>query len=584
MFTSIKSALIGILIISFFLPFFPPQAQAAPTTEPYKAIVKIRTFSEDHDFDMSEIGYGSGIIISSSGLILTNSHVVTSKSEFDSSDLETTYLVCLPFNMVDEPECSYSAKLVAKNEKLDTALLQLEAIPGLSTQTVFPYLDLSQIDTTNINDSIKAIGYPEIGGSSVTITQGIISGKTEKYKKKWIKTDAVISFGSSGGAALNAANQVIGITSAGHSDLLGSLGYIINIVSVNDWIQANKTKTPKTSPLLNRLKAFAIKEAGVNQSNIFENPTPRFTITKPADWEFTLPGENQLYLTNPGDELGGDVYLFISKFPYLVDDNSIIQHLKRTSIENVDYTLFKIHENSAFKIGNTNGRKIRFTNSSGQNTMYAVPIRNYVIFIVPGYGEEDKDKSIVDTILKSVNVKKDTSAFKEEKTYTHTDPYFSFTVDKDWVILKKNQKDTPIVILNKKNKDIYITVDITRTDATTKPLNQDGLLKHYKELIDSINKIGGLIDLKMELTETHPHFKVNNNLTDTIKGLTTMRTKGDNKVIAYEFGYTKKLNDKYILNISLYTTNPDKKAFATSRAEFNRLLRNFSLKAPQKKK
>lgn len=584
MFKLLKLFLVALIAISIVTQAVSVQAESAPTPDPFRAIAKIRTFTQDHEYDMVDLGYGSGIIINSSGLLLTNNHVIEVKSDFDSSELEASYMVCLPLNMIDEPDCSYTAKLISKNEKLDIALLQIESISGLSSLTSFPYLELSQVDTTNINDPVTAIGYPEIGGASVTTTQGIISGKTEKYEKKWIKTDAVISFGSSGGAALNSSNKVIGITSAGHSDLLGSLGYIINIASVNEWVIANQNKERKNSSLLGRLRIFAAKEKAIKQSSVFENPNPSFTITKPRDWEFTRRGENQLYITNPGDDLGGDIYLFVSKLPYLVDDNTIVQQLKRNSLLAFDYSLFKIHENARVKIGNVYGRRIRYTDSDGQNTLYAVPFRNYILFIQMGYGEEDKDKAIIESIIQTINVKKDTSIFKEEKAYTHTDPYFSFTVDKDWVVLKKNEKDHPLVVLNKKNKDIFITVDVSRTDDTTKRMNQDELLKHFKELIESANKISGNIDLKMDYTETNAHYNVNSNFKDTIKGLTTLRTKGNNKIIGYEYGYSKKLNDKYILNVSLYNTNPDIKTLTNYRLEFNRLLKGFSLKAPPVKK
>ena len=573
----ITKVLCLMFLASFFLSVTPVALADGPVSEPYKAIVKIRTFALDNQENLSDMGFGSGIIISSSGLLLTNNHVVEVLRNFDSSVMDSGYLVCLPTTMVDEPDCSYTAKLVAKDKNLDIALLQIENIPGLSSQTVFPYLELSASDTANVNDPVTAIGYPDIGGSTVTTTQGIISGKIDKYGKQWIKTDAVISFGSSGGAAINASNKVIGITSAGHSDLAGELGYIINIASVNSWITTNQNNERISSPIANQLAAYAVKSKSLNQSNIFENPSPRFTITKPDGWEFDYSTENDLYVNNPADEEGGDVYFSLLKQPSIVDINSIIPFLRRNSVKTGDYTLFKIQEDRNIKIGNTNGKKIRLSDKNGQTTMYAVPIRNYIMFVYYSYGLNDKDNGVVENIIQSLNVIKDTTPFNEVKKYTHQDPYFSFSVDKDWVMLKRNDKKNPLVILNKKYRDLYISIDVTKTDDTTKRMNHDGLLKNFRELIDTANRVGGTLDLKIEYTEFTAHYKTNMNFTDVIKGLAAIKTKSNDKVVVYEYGFTKKLNDSYILNVSMVSLNPDKKALATYRAEFTRLMKNFSI-------
>ncbi|PIX92559.1 hypothetical protein COZ26_01160, partial [Candidatus Kuenenbacteria bacterium CG_4_10_14_3_um_filter_39_14] len=58
------------------------------------------------------------------------------------------------------------------------------------------------------------------------------------------------------GAAINSTGKVIGITSQAHSDLLGTLGYIINISSVTNWVNQNKNNTAQTNTLLNRLVEF----------------------------------------------------------------------------------------------------------------------------------------------------------------------------------------------------------------------------------------------------------------------------------------------------------------------------------------
>jgi hypothetical protein len=364
--------------------------------------------------------------------VLTNSHVVDVTSSFDQGEEDSAYMVCLPENTVDEPDCSYSAKLVAKDADLDVALLQIQNISGLSSKTVFPFLALNSTDATNNNDPITAIGYPGIGGGTVTVTQGIISGKTEKYGKKWIKTDAIISFGSSGGAALDASNKVIGITSAGHSDLLGSLGYIINIISLNDWISGNRTNTPRTTRLDERLIAFAQKLKTLSSSNVFENNIPRFTITKSDGWEFDYWKQNELGIHNPADEDAGDISLTAFQLPYITDAKTIIPFIKSKALERPDVSLFKILEDKNVQVGNRQGKKIRMRDADGDTSFYAVPLRNYIIFIYYSYGTDDKDKSVIESMIQSLNISGNQAAFSEIKKYSQKEPFFSFSVDQDW--------------------------------------------------------------------------------------------------------------------------------------------------------
>lgn len=558
-------------------------AKAEPATEAYKAIVKIRTFALNTQDHLFELGSGSGIIINDSGVVLTNYHVIEVTSAFDNSPQDGIYLICLPGNTVEEPDCSYGAKYIASDKDLDIALLQITNIPGLSAQSSFPYLRLSQTDSVNINSQITAIGYPGIGGATVTSTQGTVSGKVEKYGKQWIKTDAVISFGSSGGAAINSSNEVIGITSAGHSDMLGSLGYITNIISLNSWIIENQSKPSVDLVLANKLKAFATKEKSINLLNTFTSEDPRFSITKPSEWEFFRASESELYITNPSDEEGGYISIVLVKQPYSTDVNSIAPYLRQLAADTLSDSLYKLQENATVKIGNVNGKRIRYVDNSGINVLYAVPVRNYLMLIEYDYGTNDKDKSLIENIVQTVNVIKD-SSFKELKSYTHNDPYFSFTVDRDWVVLKKNDKKDPIIIMNKKYRDFYIEVNITKVDDSTRTLNQDGLLKYYKDLSETFNKIGDSLDLKIDYTGTNPHYKTGGEFTDVIVGLTTIKSRNSNKILGYEYGFTKKINSQYILNISMYYNNADKKALATYQAEFNRLMKNFKVSKPQPKK
>ena len=72
----------------------------------------------------------------------------------------------------------------------------------------------------NIGDTIIIIGFPGLGGSSLTVTRGIHSGiaRFTDDPGSFIKTDTEINRGNSGGTAINAAGELIGIPTAGRFD------------------------------------------------------------------------------------------------------------------------------------------------------------------------------------------------------------------------------------------------------------------------------------------------------------------------------------------------------------------------------
>jgi len=467
--------------------------------------------------------------------------------------------------------------LIAKNKDLDIALLQIKNIPGLSSRASYPYLELNQTDNTSVNDAVMAIGYPSVGGSSVTITTGIVSGKIDKYGKQWIKTDAVISFGSSGGAALDQNNKVIGITSAGYSDLLGSLGYIINISSLNKWISDNRNLAPKASPLENRVIAFAKKDKSLNDTDKFQNDNPVFSVVKPEDWKFEYFGENLLYIQNPSDGDGGYVIIQFKKFPYLVDINNIIPRVKMRSLEKGTLSFLNIQENKDLKLSGLPAKKILTTDLSDSLKFYALPFRNSIIYLNYDYGLDDKDKGLIDGIINSFNIKNAKFSFSEAKKYTNSVPKFSLTVDNNWALLAKNLKSSPLEIQSKKYKDLIVKVNIEKASDSTKNLNNDGLLKLNKDQLDQINKISSIVDLKLEIMESNAHYKVSKNFTDTIKITTSVKAISSGKVVTYEMDLTKKVSNKYIVTVALITTNPDKKVFANYQKEFLKMLQKFSL-------
>ena len=140
---------------------------------------------------------GSGVVLTQSGYIVTNFHIIQGGVSLNVSMLSST--------------ANYDAKLVGYDEELDLAVLKIEA------QGLVP-ARLGSSDQLSVGDSVYAIGNP-MGYLHGTMTEGIISSPTRTIPvdgkdMNLLQTSAALNSGNSGGALTNAYGQVVGITSA----------------------------------------------------------------------------------------------------------------------------------------------------------------------------------------------------------------------------------------------------------------------------------------------------------------------------------------------------------------------------------
>ena len=138
---------------------------------------------------------GSGVVVSESGFILTNLHVVDTL--FDAFDAQVTL----------NDGRKISAMVVAWDEASDLAVLHI----NMNNLTPIKIGDETSLD---VGDIVFAIGYPRNIGQSVS--QGIISALTENSENTpgIIQTDAAINPGNSGGALINSRGELVGINSS----------------------------------------------------------------------------------------------------------------------------------------------------------------------------------------------------------------------------------------------------------------------------------------------------------------------------------------------------------------------------------
>jgi len=154
--------------------------------------------------EKTQIGGGSGFIVSENGYVLTSNHVV--------SDTTADYTVIV------DPKHKYPAKVLSRNPINDTAVLKID---GKNLQ----YLEMADSNKIELGEEVVAVGNA-LGEFTDTLSAGIVSGLSRfitafggvdhqmQNLRGLIQTDAAINPGNSGGPLINMECQVIGINTA----------------------------------------------------------------------------------------------------------------------------------------------------------------------------------------------------------------------------------------------------------------------------------------------------------------------------------------------------------------------------------
>jgi serine protease DegQ len=160
---------------------------------------------QQDDQPQQENSLGSGVIVSSEGLILTNHHVIEA-----ADDIEVA--------LADGR--TVPAKVVGSDPETDLAVVKIE-LKNL------PSITFGRSDQISVGDVVLAIGNPF--GVGQTVTQGIVSALGRNHLgintfENFIQTDASINPGNSGGALIDTEGNLVGINTAIYSRNGGSMG------------------------------------------------------------------------------------------------------------------------------------------------------------------------------------------------------------------------------------------------------------------------------------------------------------------------------------------------------------------------
>ncbi|MDQ0903270.1 MULTISPECIES: S1C family serine protease [unclassified Paenibacillus] len=179
------------------------------------AIIGKPSSDSDKSLDMNRfnLAHGTGVIVESNGVIVTNAHVV--------KDMKNIVVVT-------SNGTTYNGRATNIDEESDLALVKIDAT-GLSPAKFASSSDIK------VGETVAAIGTPISFALRNSVTVGIVSGLDRSVNSQYqlIQTDAAINPGNSGGALINMNGEVIGINTMKYADFgVENLGFAIPVDTV----------------------------------------------------------------------------------------------------------------------------------------------------------------------------------------------------------------------------------------------------------------------------------------------------------------------------------------------------------------
>ena len=228
-------------------------------------------------------GQGSGFVISDSGEVLTNAHVVTTGEGGSIKKAKQVFVRFADGNQV-------GASIVGHDPNADVALLKIKP-EGLTLRPV-PF---GKLDEVKVGDPVAAIGSPF--GEERSLSSGIVSALDRTIDSLTgfgisgaIQTDAAINRGNSGGPLVDARGRLIGINSQIRSASGGSegIGYAVSVETVRNSLRQLREKGRVDYPYL-----------GVATQDVYPQAAERFDLgTDRGAWI------QEVVEGGPGDDAG----------------------------------------------------------------------------------------------------------------------------------------------------------------------------------------------------------------------------------------------------------------------------------------
>ena len=253
-------------------------ASRAPARSPRTDDPMFRFFFGDRGRQLQEerqVGLGSGVIVSTSGYLITNNHVIEGADDIE---------VALSDGR------SAKARVIGTDPDSDVAVLKIEL-------DRLPAVAFGNVDTAQVGDIVLAIGNPF--GVGQTVTSGIVSalGRNQlgiNQFENFIQTDAAINFGNSGGALVDAGGKLVGLNSAiaGRQAGIEGIGFAIPVDLVRGVVDAilkdGRVMRGWIGVVPSDISPEAIEQSGLPEGSVLVRLVSR---NGPADLQGIVPGD-----------------------------------------------------------------------------------------------------------------------------------------------------------------------------------------------------------------------------------------------------------------------------------------------------
>lgn len=298
------------------------------------SVVSITTSRNIQDFFSGQViqqkGGGTGFVLTSDGLIVTNKHVVENES--------ATYTV------ITSDGKTYNGTVLSKDPFNDLAVVKIDA-KGLKP------VELGDSNALQVGQWVIAIGNA-LAEYQNTVTVGVVSAKERRVTAEnetldgLIQTDAAINPGNSGGPLVNLAGQVVGINTAVAGGAEG-IGFAINIDSLKTALESVQ-KTGKITRARLGVRYLAINKEIARTAQL---PTEKGALVYRGPNATDLPvapgspadkagmQENDIILKVNGQEINENTSLVSLLQKYKPGDKVNITYLRKGQEQKVDVVL-----------------------------------------------------------------------------------------------------------------------------------------------------------------------------------------------------------------------------------------------------